>query len=79
MNPEAELIAHPECREEVLRLASFVGSTQALLDHTVASGATHSLLPQSRAFSMRCSAVLPEKHLFLHPATPGQGEASAHR
>jgi len=40
MNPEAELIAHPECREEVLRLASFVGSTQALLDHTVASGAT---------------------------------------
>ncbi len=32
--PGAELIAHPECREEVLRHASFVGSTKALLDYT---------------------------------------------
>jgi quinolinate synthase len=36
-HPEAELIAHPECREEVLRHAAFIGSTQALLQHTVAS------------------------------------------
>ncbi|ABB23458.1 quinolinate synthase NadA [Pelodictyon luteolum] len=33
-HPGAELIAHPECRREVLELASFVGSTQALLDYT---------------------------------------------
>ncbi|HWQ25804.1 MAG TPA: quinolinate synthase NadA [Chlorobaculum sp.] len=37
MHPGAELIAHPECREEVLRHASFVGSTAALLDYTVKS------------------------------------------
>lgn len=37
MYPGAELIAHPECREEVLRHASFVGSTAALLDYTVKS------------------------------------------
>ncbi|TCD47081.1 quinolinate synthase NadA [Chlorobium sp. N1] len=36
-HPGAELIAHPECRREVLELASFVGSTQALLDYTVRS------------------------------------------
>ncbi|HHE33274.1 MAG TPA: quinolinate synthase NadA [Chlorobaculum parvum] len=35
--PDAELIAHPECRDEVLRHASFVGSTAALLDYTVKS------------------------------------------
>ncbi|MBM3163207.1 MAG: quinolinate synthase NadA [Chlorobi bacterium] len=37
LHPEAVLIAHPECREEVLRHAVFVGSTQALLDFTVSS------------------------------------------
>ncbi|NTU59101.1 MAG: quinolinate synthase NadA [Chlorobiaceae bacterium] len=37
MYPGAELIAHPECREEVLRHAAFVGSTAALLDYTVKS------------------------------------------
>ena len=36
-HPEAELIAHPECREEVLRHAAFTGSTKALLDYTVSS------------------------------------------
>lgn len=36
-HPEAVLIAHPECREEVLRHAAFVGSTKALLDFTVSS------------------------------------------
>lgn len=35
--PEAVLIAHPECREEVLSHAAFIGSTQALLDYTVSS------------------------------------------
>jgi len=35
--PDAELVAHPECREEVLRHAAFIGSTQKLLDHTVSS------------------------------------------
>ncbi|MBN1928480.1 MAG: quinolinate synthase NadA [Chlorobiaceae bacterium] len=35
--PGAELIAHPECRDEVLRHASFVGSTAALLDYTIKS------------------------------------------
>lgn len=38
-HPDAELIAHPECREEVLRHADFIGSTQALLQHTVSSSA----------------------------------------
>ncbi|NHQ60673.1 quinolinate synthase NadA [Chlorobium sp. BLA1] len=38
-HPDAELIAHPECREEVLSHASFIGSTQALLQYTESSSA----------------------------------------
>jgi quinolinate synthase len=36
-NPGAELIAHPECEDAVLRHAHYVGSTTALLKHAVAS------------------------------------------
>lgn len=33
-NPDAEVIAHPECEEPVLYLADFIGSTTALLHYT---------------------------------------------
>ena len=36
-HPKAELIAHPECEESILRHAQFVGSTTALLKYAVAS------------------------------------------
>jgi quinolinate synthase len=36
-HPDAEIIAHPECEPQVLKLAGFIGSTSALLKHAVAS------------------------------------------
>ncbi|HEY7955460.1 MAG TPA: quinolinate synthase NadA [Polyangia bacterium] len=38
-NPSAELIAHPECEEPILRRAKFVGSTTALLKYAISSPA----------------------------------------
>jgi quinolinate synthase len=38
-NPGAELIAHPECEEPVLRHAKYIGSTTALLKYAVSSPA----------------------------------------
>jgi quinolinate synthase len=35
--PDAELIAHPECKQYILTLAKFIGSTTALLNYTVKS------------------------------------------
>jgi quinolinate synthase len=34
-HPDAEVLAHPECEEPVLRHADFIGSTKAILDHAV--------------------------------------------
>jgi quinolinate synthase len=36
-HPDAEVIAHPECEEPLLRMAQFIGSTSALLKHAVES------------------------------------------
>lgn len=35
-NPAAKVIAHPECKSVILKIADFVGSTQALLNFTIA-------------------------------------------
>ena len=32
--PEADVIAHPECKQPILLIADFIGSTAALLEHT---------------------------------------------
>jgi quinolinate synthase len=34
-NPDAKLIAHPECRAVILEMADFIGSTTALLNFTI--------------------------------------------
>lgn len=39
-HPNADIIAHPECKKTVLLVSDFVGSTQALLNHTVNSDKT---------------------------------------
>ncbi len=36
-HPGADVIAHPECKKPVLMMADFIGSTQALLNHTIQS------------------------------------------
>jgi quinolinate synthase len=36
-NADAEILAHPECEEPILRMADFIGSTTALLKYAVAS------------------------------------------
>lgn len=39
MHPDAEVVAHPECEEPVLRLAHYIGSTTALLQYSQRSSA----------------------------------------
>jgi quinolinate synthase len=34
-NPEAKLIAHPECKAVILQMADYIGSTSGLLEYTV--------------------------------------------
>ena len=36
-HPDAEVLAHPECKRPLLLMADFIGSTQALLNYTINS------------------------------------------
>ena len=39
LHPDAELLIHPECQPEVVKLADFVGSTQQIIDYANKSNA----------------------------------------
>jgi len=38
--PDADIIAHPECKQPILHIANYIGSTSALLHHTAQSAKT---------------------------------------
>ena len=42
--PEAKVLAHPECKNVVLMLADYIGSTQALLNYATESNDTTFLI-----------------------------------
>ncbi len=68
--PDAELIAHPECREEVLRHAAFVGSTKALLDYTVSSAAEKFIVATEPGILYEMQRRSPQKTFIPAPKEP---------
>lgn len=69
-SPDAELIAHPECRWEVLRHAAFVGSTQALLDYTQRSGAQSFIVATEPGILYEMQRRSPGKRFLAAPKDP---------
>ncbi|ACD89627.1 MAG: quinolinate synthase NadA [Chlorobium limicola] len=68
--PEAVLIAHPECREEVLSHAAFIGSTQALLDYTVSSPERSFIVATEPGILFEMQKRSPEKNFIPAPKDP---------
>ncbi len=67
-NPEAPLIAHPECQPQVLEAADFVGSTTMLLDFTVNSKAKEFIVATETGIIHQMKKKSPEKKFFIVPA-----------
>jgi quinolinate synthase len=67
-HPRAELIAHPECEEPILRIADFVGSTSALLRHVSESPAQEFIVATEPGILHSMRAAQPGKMLI--PAPP---------
>ncbi|MDR1602668.1 MAG: quinolinate synthase NadA [Tannerella sp.] len=64
----AEVIAHPECRQPVLTLADFIGSTAALLRHTVQSPKTQFIVATESGVIHEMKKQSPAKEFI--PAPP---------
>ncbi len=70
-HPGARLIAHPECDEVVLRHASFVGSTSALLKHVVTSDHPAFVVATEEGILHQMKRAAPGKELIAAPPEDG--------
>jgi quinolinate synthase len=67
-NPEAEIIAHPECEPAVLEHARFIGSTSALLGYTQESPARAFIVATEPGIIVQMRKASPAKEFI--PAPP---------
>ena len=67
-HPEAEVIAHPECEERLLKMAAFVGSTSALLKHVASSPRKSFIVATEEGILHQMRRAAPDKELI--PAPP---------
>ena len=66
-HPEAELIAHPECEDPILRRASFIGSTTALLKYAVSSPAKKLIVATEAGILHQMVKAAPNKEFIPLP------------
>jgi len=69
-HPDAELIAHPECEEKVLRLAHHVASTSGLLKYVTASPKKAFIVATEEGILHQMRRAAPDKELI--PAPPDE-------
>jgi quinolinate synthase len=67
-HPRAKIIAHPECSEALLELASFVGSTSALLKHVETDDSAEYIVATESGILHQMKKNAPHKKLI--PAPP---------
>ena len=69
--PDAKILAHPECKGPVVKLADRVGSTKALLDFSIADSATTFIVATESGILHEMQKACPEKTFI--PAPPSDG------
>lgn len=67
-NPNATLIAHPECPQPVLILADFVGSTTAMLNYTKNSDSKKFIVATETGILHQMKKDSPDKEFLIVPA-----------
>ncbi|MBP5171809.1 MAG: quinolinate synthase NadA [Bacteroidales bacterium] len=66
--PRAELIAHPECKQYIIELSDFVGSTAALIKHVQQSSAQQFIVATESGVLIEMQRLCPDKQFI--PAPP---------
>lgn len=66
-HPDAKLIAHPECKAQVLELADFIGSTTALLNYTKSDDNKKYIVATETGILHQMSKNSPYKEFIIVP------------
>ena len=66
--PGAELLAHPECEDVILKMADYIGSTTGILKYAVSSPKKEFIVATEAGILHQMQKAAPEK--TFHPAPP---------
>jgi quinolinate synthase len=66
-NPDAKLIAHPECKAPVLELANYVGSTTAMLNFTMKDDSKKYIVATETGILHQMRKNSPDKEFIIVP------------
>lgn len=67
-NPDAKLIAHPECRGPILQMADYVGSTAALLAFTKTDSSKRYIVATEGGIIYQMQKASPDKEFLVVPS-----------
>lgn len=62
--PNALVLAHPECKPEILELADYIGSTSGIIDYATASDATEFIICTEMGVLHELLEKNPNKHFY---------------
>jgi quinolinate synthase len=68
-HPNAEVVAHPESEESVLKLADYIGSTTGLLKHVINSPHKEFIVATESGILHQMRKSAPEKKFFVAPTS----------
>src|SRR5210317_1897041 len=66
-HPDAKLLAHPECKAQVLELADYIGSTTAMLNFTSSDNSKKYIVATETGILHQMSKNSPEKEFIIVP------------
>jgi quinolinate synthase len=66
-NPDAQLIAHPECKAVILELADYIGSTTGLLNYTNRSEHKRFIVATETGILHQMKKASPDKEFIIVP------------
>lgn len=72
-NPGVEVLAHPECKAPILSQSDVIGSTKALLEHTIKSPAKRFIIATESGILHEMQKACPEKEFIPVPPEVTEG------
>jgi quinolinate synthase len=72
-NPGVEVLAHPECKAPVLAQSDVIGSTKALLEHTIRSSAKRFIIATESGILFEMQRACPDKEFIPVPPEITEG------
>lgn len=64
LHPEAKLLVHPECRNEVSELADYIGSTTGIMDYVKESAESEFIIGTENSIVQHLQFEHPKKHFY---------------